>query len=200
MNPYTHASALGFSHYGTTSTTAAAAMSSSGRRRRRLTNTVPISSAEKVIGDDDLLRQILLRLPAKPLLKFKLVSKTWCSLISDPFVLANWIPPISASSFFSSQDFSPSSRIIKFNHISHSLGSFGLAHIVPVYRSYMQNYGPLVEQDASGSKYAKYTAQSLEKMLSSLLYSSKISQGSDRNEPPLISNQNNKKYNTTSQN
>ncbi|KAI3932719.1 hypothetical protein MKW98_012690 [Papaver atlanticum] len=40
--------------------------------------------------------------------------------------------------------------------------------IVPVYRSYMQNYGPLVEQDASSSKYAKYTAQSLEKMLSSL--------------------------------
>ncbi|KAK9099818.1 hypothetical protein Scep_023248 [Stephania cephalantha] len=40
--------------------------------------------------------------------------------------------------------------------------------IVPVYRSYMQNYGPLVEQDASSSKYAKYTAQSLEKMLTSL--------------------------------
>ncbi|XP_043713124.1 exocyst complex component EXO70A1 [Telopea speciosissima] len=40
--------------------------------------------------------------------------------------------------------------------------------IVPVYRSYMQNYGPLVEQDASASKYAKYTAQNLEKMLSSL--------------------------------
>ncbi|KAG6417155.1 hypothetical protein SASPL_119306 [Salvia splendens] len=40
--------------------------------------------------------------------------------------------------------------------------------IVPVYRSYMQNYGPLVEQDPSTSKYAKYTAQSLEKMLLSL--------------------------------
>ncbi|KAF6161778.1 hypothetical protein GIB67_013855 [Kingdonia uniflora] len=40
--------------------------------------------------------------------------------------------------------------------------------IVPVYRSYMQNYGPLVEQDASASKYSKYTVQSLEKMLSSL--------------------------------
>ncbi|KAH7674745.1 Exocyst complex component Exo70 protein [Dioscorea alata] len=40
--------------------------------------------------------------------------------------------------------------------------------IVPAYRSYMQNYGPLVEQDASASKYAKYTAQSLEKMLGSL--------------------------------
>ncbi|KAL2920664.1 Exocyst complex component EXO70A1 [Bienertia sinuspersici] len=40
--------------------------------------------------------------------------------------------------------------------------------IVPVYRSYMQNYGPLVEQDSSSSKYAKYTAQSLEKMIMSL--------------------------------
>lgn len=40
--------------------------------------------------------------------------------------------------------------------------------ILPVYRSYMQNYGPLVEQDASSSKYAKYTVQALEKMLTSL--------------------------------
>ncbi|KAK1316344.1 hypothetical protein QJS10_CPA05g02392 [Acorus calamus] len=40
--------------------------------------------------------------------------------------------------------------------------------IVPVYRSYMQSYGPLVEQDASAAKYAKYTAQALEKMLGSL--------------------------------
>ena len=40
--------------------------------------------------------------------------------------------------------------------------------IVPVYRSYMQNYGPLVEQDPSSSKYAKYTVQNLEKMLLSL--------------------------------
>ncbi|KAF4358969.1 hypothetical protein CsatB_008636 [Cannabis sativa] len=40
--------------------------------------------------------------------------------------------------------------------------------VVPVYRSYMQNYGPLVEQDASSSKYAKYSVQTLEKMLMSL--------------------------------
>ncbi|KAI8018532.1 F-box protein [Camellia lanceoleosa] len=101
-------------------------MSSSGQRRRRqsrrrrLKNTVTISSAENVIGDDDLLRQILIRLPAKPLITFKLVSKRWCSLISDPFVLDNWIPPISASSFFLLRYFSPSCRIIKFNHISHA--------------------------------------------------------------------------------
>ncbi|XP_068643635.1 exocyst complex component EXO70A1 [Aristolochia californica] len=40
--------------------------------------------------------------------------------------------------------------------------------IVPVYRSYMQNYGPLVEQDAGARKYAKYSVQTLENMLSSL--------------------------------
>ncbi|KMZ60528.1 hypothetical protein ZOSMA_597G00030 [Zostera marina] len=40
--------------------------------------------------------------------------------------------------------------------------------IVPVYRSYIQTYGPLVEQDSSASKYAKYTAQSLEMMIGSL--------------------------------
>ena len=32
----------------------------------------------------------------------------------------------------------------------------------------MQNYGPLVEQDSSSSKYAKYSVQTLEKMLMSL--------------------------------
>ncbi|VVB10829.1 unnamed protein product [Arabis nemorensis] len=40
--------------------------------------------------------------------------------------------------------------------------------IVPVYRSYMQNYGPLVEKDASSSKYVRYTVVALEKILSSL--------------------------------
>ncbi|XP_051151251.1 exocyst complex component EXO70A1-like [Andrographis paniculata] len=50
--------------------------------------------------------------------------------------------------------------------------------IVPVYRSYMQNYGPLVEQDASASKYAKYTAQSLEKMFNSLFHPKLAKHGS----------------------
>ncbi|KAL5225958.1 hypothetical protein ABZP36_012597 [Zizania latifolia] len=39
--------------------------------------------------------------------------------------------------------------------------------IVPVYRSFMQNYGPLVE-DGSSNKYVKFTAESLDKMLSTL--------------------------------
>ncbi|KQJ93320.1 exocyst complex component EXO70A1 [Brachypodium distachyon] len=43
-----------------------------------------------------------------------------------------------------------------------------LQAIVPAYRSYMQNYGPLVEQDVSASKYVKYTVDGLEKMLSTL--------------------------------
>ncbi|PRQ51937.1 putative exocyst complex component Exo70, cullin repeat-like-containing domain-containing protein [Rosa chinensis] len=40
--------------------------------------------------------------------------------------------------------------------------------VVPAYRSYMQKYGVLVDQDASASKYVKHTAQSLETMLSSM--------------------------------
>ncbi|KAL6629168.1 hypothetical protein ACP70R_028933 [Stipagrostis hirtigluma subsp. patula] len=40
--------------------------------------------------------------------------------------------------------------------------------IVPSYRSYMQNYGPLVEQEGSASKYVKYTVDGLEKMLRAL--------------------------------
>ncbi|KAG8074765.1 hypothetical protein GUJ93_ZPchr0006g43943 [Zizania palustris] len=39
--------------------------------------------------------------------------------------------------------------------------------IVPVYRSFMQNYGPLVE-DGSTNKYVKFTAEGLDKMLSTL--------------------------------
>ncbi|CAN6200633.1 unnamed protein product [Urochloa humidicola] len=40
--------------------------------------------------------------------------------------------------------------------------------IVPIYRSFMQNYGPLVEQDVSASKYVKYSAEDLDKMLNTL--------------------------------
>ncbi|KAL2544574.1 exocyst subunit exo70 family protein G1 [Forsythia ovata] len=50
--------------------------------------------------------------------------------------------------------------------------------IVPVYRSYMQNYGPLVEQDASAGKYAKYTPHSLETMLDSLFSPKPVRHGS----------------------
>ncbi|XP_077236800.1 exocyst complex component EXO70A1-like [Tasmannia lanceolata] len=52
--------------------------------------------------------------------------------------------------------------------------------IVPVYRSYMQNYGPLVEQDASAGKYAKYTAQTLETMLTSLFQQKLMTRASSK--------------------
>lgn len=45
---------------------------------------VSSSVAEKVVGNEDLLTEILSRLPTKPLFRFKLVSKNWLSLISNP--------------------------------------------------------------------------------------------------------------------
>jgi len=45
---------------------------------------VSLSSAEIIASNQDLLTEILIRIPAKPLLKFKSVSKQWLSLISDP--------------------------------------------------------------------------------------------------------------------
>ncbi|GKV03049.1 hypothetical protein SLEP1_g15416 [Rubroshorea leprosula] len=56
--------------------------------------------------------------------------------------------------------------------------------VVPVYRSYMQNYGPLVEQDASSSKYAKYTVHTLEKMLLSLFQPRPVRYGSFKGRSP----------------
>ncbi|KAF8110853.1 hypothetical protein N665_0078s0047 [Sinapis alba] len=56
--------------------------------------------------------------------------------------------------------------------------------IVPVYRSYMQNYGPLVEKDSSSSKYVRYTVVALEKMLSSLYIPKPMRYGSFKGTPP----------------
>ncbi|XP_051119746.1 exocyst complex component EXO70A1-like [Andrographis paniculata] len=49
--------------------------------------------------------------------------------------------------------------------------------VVPVYRSYMQSYGALVEQEMDAGKYVKYTVRSLEKMLGALFHPSKPSAG-----------------------
>ncbi|CAK9182729.1 unnamed protein product [Ilex paraguariensis] len=43
-----------------------------------------IPTAQTVAGDNDLLTEILLRLPIRPLLRFKSVSKHWLSLITNP--------------------------------------------------------------------------------------------------------------------
>ncbi|MQM05980.1 hypothetical protein Taro_038799 [Colocasia esculenta] len=61
-----------------------------------------------------------------------------------------------------------SNWVISENDLREKICQLAVQAIVPVYRSYMQTYGPLVEQDASSNKYAKYTAQSLENMIGSL--------------------------------
>lgn len=58
--------------------------------------------------------------------------------------------------------------VVLENNLRERMRQLIVQAVVPIYRSYMQNYGPLVEQDASSSKYAKYTVQTLEKMLMSL--------------------------------
>ncbi|KAL6139493.1 hypothetical protein ACLB2K_057797 [Fragaria x ananassa] len=59
------------------------------------------SLAETVANTEELLTEILVRVPARPLVRFKCVSKHWLSLISDPrfcrlHTLQNPNPPISA--------------------------------------------------------------------------------------------------------
>ncbi|KAJ0008438.1 hypothetical protein Pint_30509 [Pistacia integerrima] len=51
---------------------------------------------------------------------------------------------------------------------------------VPVYRSYLQSYGVLVEQDVSASKNVKYSVYNLEKMLSSMFQPKLRKYGSSR--------------------
>ncbi|OVA19256.1 F-box domain [Macleaya cordata] len=64
-------------------------------KNRRITGEIsgdklPDNSSSSVIGsNNDLLRQILWCLPVKSLLVFKSVSKTWLSLISDPYFIHN---------------------------------------------------------------------------------------------------------------
>ncbi|EXC20948.1 F-box protein [Morus notabilis] len=67
-----------------------------------ITATPPSRSAETIANNDDLLNEILLRLPIKSLLKFKSVSKHCLSLISDPNFSLRRNPnfPTSASGLF----------------------------------------------------------------------------------------------------
>ncbi|KAJ4840358.1 hypothetical protein Tsubulata_007628 [Turnera subulata] len=52
-------------------------------KRTKTTSSFP-SPIDTIANNDDLLKEILLRLPIKSLLKFKTVSKHWLSLISNP--------------------------------------------------------------------------------------------------------------------
>lgn len=58
--------------------------------------------------------------------------------------------------------------IILDKELRGNVRQLAIKTIKPVYISYMQTYGPLVEQEESSSKYIKYTAQSLENMLVAL--------------------------------
>lgn len=61
------------------------------------------SSEEVVIEDDDLLALILLRVPYRKLMSFKLVSKKWLSVITKPYFtgqLLNLLPSLRASGLF----------------------------------------------------------------------------------------------------
>uniref|UniRef100_A0A2N9GCW1 Uncharacterized protein n=1 Tax=Fagus sylvatica TaxID=28930 RepID=A0A2N9GCW1_FAGSY len=51
--------------------------------RGRSTTNSSNNSAETIASNEDLVAQILIRVPVKPLLRFKCVSKQWLSLISD---------------------------------------------------------------------------------------------------------------------
>ncbi|MED6131266.1 hypothetical protein PIB30_008306 [Stylosanthes scabra] len=52
---------------------------------RRSSNSKPSSSAEEIERNEDLLMEILLRMGAITLTRFKCVSKRWCTLISSPY-------------------------------------------------------------------------------------------------------------------
>ncbi|GAB4853536.1 hypothetical protein Ancab_017727 [Ancistrocladus abbreviatus] len=63
-----------------------------------------LSSADIIAGDEYLLTEILLRLPAQTLLKFKPVCKHWNFIISSPHFAhhhSRQIPPISGMIFYS---------------------------------------------------------------------------------------------------
>ncbi|XP_044470988.1 exocyst complex component EXO70A1-like [Mangifera indica] len=74
--------------------------------------------------------------------------------------------------------------IISENDLREKTCHLIVQSIVPIYRSYMQNYGPLVEQDANSSKYAKYSMQDFERMLTSLFQPKPDRYGSFKGRPP----------------
>ncbi|XVF54660.1 hypothetical protein PTKIN_Ptkin05aG0199000 [Pterospermum kingtungense] len=53
------------------------------KKKAKVTRSVLSSAAEQICNHEDLLTEILVKLPAKSLIKFKLVSKQWRCLISS---------------------------------------------------------------------------------------------------------------------
>ncbi|KAL3650396.1 hypothetical protein CASFOL_006799 [Castilleja foliolosa] len=81
------------------------------------------SSPQLVASIDDLLTEILLRLPMKSLIRFKLVSKHWHSLITNPkfCIFRNPNPNPAIGLFLHCSDFRSNPRIeyVPFSHVEN---------------------------------------------------------------------------------
>ncbi|OMO64828.1 hypothetical protein COLO4_31801 [Corchorus olitorius] len=101
-------------------------------KMKKVKTSVTTSAAETIGHNPDLLTQILLRLPTKPLLKFKRVSKQWLSLISSPdFCLSHTRHHNQTDGFLK-----PTSLLLDWRYTSSSEFMFAsLKHIseVPVF-------------------------------------------------------------------
>ncbi|GAB4855311.1 hypothetical protein Ancab_023930 [Ancistrocladus abbreviatus] len=99
-------------------------------------NSADHSPAEEIAGNNDLLTEILSRLPVKPLLRFKTVSKQWHNLISDrrfshyhsrhhppPACSALFFRHLSTSTSTSAASLSPTLDFIPLNSIATPLPS-----------------------------------------------------------------------------
>ncbi|KAL6136109.1 hypothetical protein ACLB2K_061410 [Fragaria x ananassa] len=96
------------------------------------------SLAETVADYEDILTEILLRVPARPLVRFKCVSKHWLFLISDPkfchrHMLKNPHPPISA--FFSQKSSEFGFVPLHFDHDPTSIRTRGNQNLIESARS-----------------------------------------------------------------
>ncbi|XP_004299773.1 PREDICTED: F-box protein At5g07610-like [Fragaria vesca subsp. vesca] len=94
------------------------------------------SSAEMVGDNEDLLREILLRVPAQPLVRFKCVSKYWLSFISNPIFCdahtrRNANPKVSGF-FYNETTSNPGLKFISLcNKENNPSGSKALRFVVP---------------------------------------------------------------------
>ncbi|PON51067.1 F-box domain containing protein, partial [Parasponia andersonii] len=87
----------------------------------------PTLSAETVACNDDLLDEILIRLPIKSLIRFKSVSKHWLSLISAPKFALRRNPnpsPSPASGLFLKRPFRPEFEFLNLDRTSEPRATF----------------------------------------------------------------------------